>query len=216
MSFKITDEDAIALHLAQITRTDTVTLFSGFIGALRDARKFTLRDQDNGVKIPKNSCGDHGSWLGAIGYLALLDQIGTCFKPKGVATFKGNSISKALGYFTNLDSDTIDAIYALRCALAHDYSLLNRSHKHNLVHHFALHQSSSHPLVIPPKLRWDGNILNLTRDNVTYVNLEALGDCVEGIYQTLNNLSAQSLLEIELPGGGVELAVRYSIASPTQ
>ena len=99
MIIQVTEQAAIASHLGKIQETEHYILFSCFMGALRDARKFTKRDKDTGQKLIEDDCGDHGSWLGAIGYLALLDQIGGCFKPKDTATIPGNCIVKALGYF---------------------------------------------------------------------------------------------------------------------
>ena len=119
------DEQAIILYLTNISQNQSITYFSGFVAALRDAGKFTARNQDTGMKIQDDSCGNHGSWLGAIGYLALLDQIGGCFKPRNVAQIQGNSINKSLRYFYNtLPLPHVDAIYALRNAFAHDYSLI--------------------------------------------------------------------------------------------
>lgn len=76
----MTDNETIYKHLHYIANEMPV---SAFCAALRDARKFTGRNLDTGGKLSEPSCGDHGSWLGAIGYMTLIDQIGSCFKPKG-------------------------------------------------------------------------------------------------------------------------------------
>src|ERR1700754_1365978 len=124
---KLPEQQAIIAHLTNFSQDQSIGYFSGYVAALRDARKFTKRNQDNGQKLDTDSCGDHGSWLGAIGYITLLDQIGKCFKPKTVITISdGNTICKALKYFaSHIPEAEVNVIYALRNACAHDYSLYN-------------------------------------------------------------------------------------------
>jgi hypothetical protein len=202
-------------HLTNLSQGQNIIYFSGFVAALRDARKFTKRNQNNGQKLTDDSCGDHGSWLGAIGYLSLLDQIGKCFKPTGTAAINNeNSISRALKYFTNIPDAEVDAIYALRNAFAHDYSLYNINNTRlSYTHHFTVIQSPVHPLVRSPQTQWDGNIANRTQANLTVVNLEALGDIVEQICATLLQLANNNNLEVTLLGGSDELIQRYSFYS---
>jgi hypothetical protein len=203
--------EALKLHFAGLTKTQEFTFFSGFSGALRDARKFTRRNQDNGVKLNGENLGDLGSWLGTIGYLALLDQIGKCFKPKSARHIAGNSITKALKYFTKLPDKDIDAIYALRCGFAHDFSLFNVNQKNpSLTHFFLVHKGVDGPLVQLPQVQWDGNHLNRTGKNMTIVNLELLGDMVEEIVKNLTQIADSGGLEVTLPGGSDELIRRYS------
>lgn len=206
------EQQAILAHLTNLSQGQNITYFSGFVAALRDARKFTKRNPNDGQKLTDDSCGDHGSWLGAIGYLSLLDQIGKCFKPTGAAAINNeNSISKALKYFTNIPHAEVDAIYALRNAFAHDYSLYNiNNNKPSYTHHFTVIQSPVHPLVRLPQTQWDGNIANRTQANLTVVNLEALGDTVEHISSTLLQLANNNNVEVTLPGGSDELIQRYS------
>jgi hypothetical protein len=79
---------AIKLHLSYHPPAEGIHIFSGFTAALRDARTAAGRDE-LGKKVDHTK---YGSWLGAIGYMALLDQIGTCFKPKQQSCETGNSI----------------------------------------------------------------------------------------------------------------------------
>lgn len=207
------EQQAILAHLTNLSQGHNITYFSGFVAALRDARKFTKRDQNNGQKLIDDSCGDHGSWLGAIGYLSLLDQIGKCFKPKTSAVINNeNSISKALKYFaTHIPNAEVDAIYALRNAFAHDYSLYNiNTARTSYTHHFTVIQSPVLPLVRLPKTQWDGDLANRIRINLTVVNLEALGDTVEQICSRLLQLANDNNIEVTLPGGSDELVQRYS------
>ena len=164
-------------------------------------------------KSTDDSCGDYGSWLGAIGYLSLLDQIGKCFKPSAAVTINNeNSISKALKYFaTHIPNAEVDAIYALRNAFAHDYSLYNiNNNRPSYTHHFTVLKSPVHPLVRLPQTQWGGNIGNRTQNNMTVINLEALGDTVEQICFRLLQLANNNGLEVTLAGGSDELIQRYS------
>lgn len=209
------EEVAIKYHLSMF-RThptdDKMIFFSGFTSAFRDARKFTGRDQDNGQKLNVQNFGNLGSWLGAVGYMILLDQIGSCFKPKSSPIEIGNSIWKALRYFTTLSEPEIEAVYALRCAFAHDYSLYNISspRRPSLTHYFKVCQSPSIPLVTLPKVQWDGNYENKNSENETLINLEALGDQVEQICAQLFELASKNELDVTLNGGSDELILRYS------
>lgn len=215
MFIDIQEQEVILAHLGQIRETAHYKIFSGFIAALRDARKFTKRDQATGEKLRDDTCGDHGSWLGAIGYLTLLDQIGGCFKPKSFQIVNGHPIVKALRYFGGLSFLQADAVYALRCSLAHDFGTVNvHPSKPSLTHIFTLYQSPNSPLITFPKNQWDGDLTNISPDSATMVNLEKLGDLVEGIYETLQKLAAKSELEIVLPGGFKELAVKYTFWTP--
>src|SRR4030042_2665488 len=102
------EADAIAQHLQLYAQQDGTLVFSGFMHALQEARRATERDTSTGQKLP-NSVGKHGSWLGAVGYFALLDQIGKCFKPRGVARVRGNPIRQGLQKFSRLCAPASDA-----------------------------------------------------------------------------------------------------------
>lgn len=210
-------DQAISLHLSLFNKASSnMTVFSGFIAALRDARKFTSRDQKTGEKLSTQSpleqeFGDLGSWLGAIGYMTLLDQIGTCFKPITSTVVNGSTIIKALRYFTALPEKECDAIYALRCAFAHDYSLYNINNKRpSLTHHFHVCKSPTIPVVTLPNQQWNGVVNNKNQLNKTTINLEAVGDLVEEICSRLFDLANESNLEVTLQGGTDELIQRYS------
>ena len=201
-------EEAIKIHLSKHPPREGIHIFSGFTAALRDARTVTGRDE-LGRKFDHTK---HGCWLGAIGYMALLDQIGTCFKPKQKSYEHGNSIRKALRYFSNLSDDDIDALYALRCGFAHDFSLHNiNRRKPSLTHRFRVGVGASTDIVSLPRVRWDGNYESKNQDDFTTINLEAFGDLVESICQRLLALTNNDQLEVVLPGGSDELLRRYSI-----
>lgn len=207
---KMTEADAIKLHLAPPEKVQGVASFSGFSAALGDARAATKRDA-RGNKLPN---GKYGSWIGALGYMALLDQIGSCFKPRNVITVKDNTIKKALGYFTTLEEAEKNALYSLRCAFAHDFSLCNiRDNKPELTHFFLVCEGSKGNVVTLPKVQWDGDFKNVASDNVTIVDLELFGDLVENICSQIRMLAQKNDLEITLAGGSDELIRRYSFVA---
>ncbi len=203
---------ALQLHFENIRSEGEIYFFSGFMAALRGARGLTARDLVTGEKTE----GDHGNWLGAIGYLILLDQIGKCFKPLAIEKVPdGNPISVALKLFSTLEPLEIDAIYALRCSFAHDFSLSNipKSGKKSLYHFFLVHQGADGPLIRLPKESWDGNQENKNQSNQTAINLELLGDLVDNICIQLKDLAHRGEIETILPGGTDELIQRYSFWS---
>ena len=186
------------------------TVFSGFTAALRDARGATGRDPATGAIVnPEHTY----SWLGAVGYLVLLDQIGTCFKPADTKDVVGNTINRALSYFTNLSEADRNAIYALRCAFAHDYSLVNENPNTNRrTHHFIILSDPSSPVLRHPAQTWDGDYETRDEDNATNVNVWALGKHVEDICLQLLDLANAGELDITLADGLKELTSRYGIS----
>lgn len=209
---RISSKQAIELHLTDHPPAEGIHVFSGFVAALKDARIVTGHDK-LGKKVDHTK---HGCWLGAVGYMALLDQIGTCFKPKQISLENGNSIRKALKYFSNLSDDEIEALYALRCCFAHDFSLHNvNKEKQSRTHRFRVGVGTSTHIVTLPSVRWDGNYESKNLDDFTIINLEAFGDLVESICQQLSTLAETDKLEIVLPGGSEELLHRYSIHTLT-
>ena len=193
-------------------RKKGVVYFSGFSGALIEARHAANRRED-GSKIPNIK---HGGWLAAIGYFALLEQIGNCFKPKKTKVRvhgNENGIKKALKYFSKLNIPEINALYALRCAFAHDFSLSNiKTLTSKTTHHFRITEGSGTPLVMFPKEPWDGSYQNINSETTTTVNLELFGDLVEELIADLKQMAEKDQLDIALKGGAEELEKRYSFA----
>lgn len=219
----MTTKEAINIHLStNYISKNNLTYFSGLCGGLKDSRKMTGRNMNTGEKFPDNNMkcsedengpcfkGHLGSWLGTMGYMALLDQIGKCYKPKNKIKITDNSsaIKKSLKYFTTLNDLEIDSIYALRNAFFHDYSIFNRHNGNNKF--FILDHSHTTPIVQLPLDNWDGNYNNINQNAQTYVNLEAIGDLVENIYKNLLLLALNEELDIELTGGADELVRRYT------
>jgi hypothetical protein len=211
MPVQLTDEQrTIAAYLGLYGKVGEVQVFSAFVAALRDARKATGRDQVTGASIV---AGEHGCWLGAIGYMALLDQIGKCFRPARKPGLEGiSSIERALAYFTHLKPAEREALYALRCSFAHEFALVNcNAKKPGLNHHFVVTAAPTGNLVTFPDTPWNGKIDDASFINVTEVNLWLFGDLVERICNDLRNRAAVGTLEIQLSDGVKGLEKRYTI-----
>jgi hypothetical protein len=193
---------------------DGLIYFSTLCGAIKDSRKMTGRNIDTGAKDGSNKFGHLGSWLGTMGYITILDQIGKCYRPKSKVQLEKSksAIIKALSYYTSLNDLEINALYALRNAFFHDFSIYNKDNPKYL-HQFIVYNHPTNPVVVLPKSNWDGKFKNISNDNATYVNLQALGDLVENIYKKLIELSDLDDLEIELEGKEFELVSRYSVVT---
>src|SRR5262249_46375306 len=112
-------QTALRLHLFEHPPQNGVKYQSGFIALLKDARGSTGRDE-NGVVVRDEHTQ---SWIGAAAYMILLDQVGTCFAVPGQTPVDREDMIHALRAFSGLtDNREIQALYALRCAYAHDYS----------------------------------------------------------------------------------------------
>lgn len=205
---------AIKAHL--LTKPDTgdaTTFLSSLNKGLHDCRKATDRDLSTGQRLDP---GEHDSWVGALGYLALLDHIGTCFtrvdRHSAGQSHEDNPIVSALRAFSDLEGDEVTALYALRCAFAHDFSLCNaHESKPELRHCFRLLPDVDEPLVTMPKKRWDGDYSNRPPECWTSVGLTLLGDLVEDICAQLPQLHRDGKLKLKLKGGADELYHRYTV-----
>lgn len=211
---KLTFKKVVSYHLSLRNEIDEkTTVFSSLVAVLRDAREITGRDLENGKRMESPPHGRLDSWLGASGYLTLLDQIGKCYRPKNKEKIRNsNNIYKALKYFTHLKEDEIKSIYALRCAFSHDYSLFNIGRKganDKLTQHFTVTGEGYTRLISLPKKQWNGKHLDKSLENFTTINLPLLGDLVEGIYNCLVEYFNTDELEVDLEGGYMELKNRY-------
>jgi hypothetical protein len=197
-----TEHEALDRYLSPPVLGLPVTILSTFWAALRDARQATGRNAESGDVIDPPRLG---SWLGAVGYLCLLDQIGSTVRPRQAAAGpdrgSGNSISRALEHWTSCTVDERAALYALRCSFAHDFGLLNPSAHPRLRQAFHLREDG--PLVTLPAKRWDGSY-PVTRDVATTVNLREVGDLVEQIQARVRDAHRDSRLQLALKSGVAE------------
>jgi len=173
-------------------RKDNLVWESSLVIALRDARKSSGRNEETGIVETNQTCGYSGCWLGAIGYLTVLDLIGKTYKPKeSLPLTKTNShIDSALQYFGNVTYENACAIYALRCSLMHDYNLINLGKsKPELNHVFTVDVAG--PLVSLRTCNAPAIFeLPISINSITTINLRALGDKVEEIYKELIYLNS--------------------------
>lgn len=176
---------------------------SPYVAALQHSRHATNRNENTGEKIIGKK---HNSWLGAIGYMIVLDIIGSNFsisvRKNKIDEIKNElrpqkipSLVKALGYFSNLPCKEIFALYALRCTFIHDFFLYNNKNI-NYLHHFQVTDGKG-KVVTLPNIKWDGDLKN-RNINITIVNLEALGDLVEEIHRKLLNFTRKNVLKINV------------------
>ena len=225
----MTNKDLIKIHL---TLKDYVTpdgrkIQSCLTAGLNEARYLTARDTNTGKDDPQNKHGHRNRWTGAMCYMTVLDQIGSCYRPKNKTAItdscclskkankklRASAIEKALRYFTDLGEREICALYALRNAFFHDFALVNNNNDRPCLQHvFLVDAHETNPIVILPENNWDGKMSSRNSKNATYVNLQAVGDLVEKIYQNLLELHDKKQLAVELEGGEDELINRYSFS----
>jgi hypothetical protein len=190
---------AIQRHLYEQRPVQGVRYQSSLIAILNDARGAADRDGRGHVRRGSRS----QSWLAATGYMVLLDQVGTSFRVAGATTDRfPHSIGRAISHFSPLRNEAaIHALYALRCALAHDYSLFNRRTRpsHELDHAFNFTADTVSPLVELPAVAWNRVYRDPPEEQTTIVNLRKLGDLGESVVATLRNLHRRGRLELRLP-----------------
>jgi hypothetical protein len=112
----------------------------------------------------------------------MLEQVGECFEPvpRLRTAVIGNSRVKALTYYgpPGLDDDRILAVYALRCAFAHDYGLNHMGldkQAAKMRHTFMLRDDDAAPFIQLPSIRWNGDHQRLGYRG-TEVNVRKLGN----------------------------------------
>lgn len=213
-----TPQQCVRFHLRENrTPVNGGYAYSSFTLALRQSRCATGRDADTGHKLP-DCIALHGSWLGAIGYMCLVDQIARCFVPPRTIPGATNApYPNALAGFAppgRLTDDEAFAVYALRCSFAHEFALVNlptNPNRTQLIHHFLVTQGTLRVVTLP-STPWDGCDSTKTDQNRTTVDLEALGDLVEAICRQLRELNELGHLQLHASCG--LLQGRYAMESP--
>ena len=186
---------------------------------LRDARGATSRDLDTGELLPDGDrssgqlAADRGHWLGAVGYMLMLDQLGTAVKltdvregnaiaramppakrnqKKARRTPKANAFKLTLYRFSDVTDDEGHALWALRNAFAHDYSLMNKP-----THRFMLTDVLGR-VVEPATNKWNGKVGD-TDDTDTTVGLVDFGDLCEQIHRQVLDEHKKGNLAMAIP-----------------
>jgi hypothetical protein len=189
---------AIERHLYECEPAAGMKYQSSLIAILGDARGAANRDGEGRVKPNKRS----QSWLGATAYLIMLDQVGKVFKVNGAPDTFDHPIGLAISHFTPIqDEAIIEALYALRCALAHDYSLFNRD-KHGTRpmrdHAFNFTADTVSPLVEFPSSKWNRIYKDPPLEQTTVVNLRRVGDLGETVVRSLRRHHREETLGLRL------------------
>jgi hypothetical protein len=187
--------EAISAHLRNQPPVNGVHCRSSLVALLRDARGVANRDLESG-RVRKGT--DSQSWLAATAYLVLLDQIGSCFKRTGVPSLSPRPVIHALLSFSSVTEPEAHALYALRNALGHDYSLFNSNAKVAALRHaFNYTAGPFAPLVTFPANVWSGSYATAPSPaETTLVNLRKVGDLAEGVVEKLGELHADGGLEL--------------------
>jgi hypothetical protein len=209
------DRRGLAMHVHAEPPADP-SYKSCFWALVRDARQVAKRDLDSGDPLyTEEARGEDASiWGASLLYMVLVDQIGTAFELDSQPA-TSQAFRSALEIFGQrvvaLSLGEIDALYALRCSFAHDYSLVN-NHASNpsLRHLFVVIWSPGRPLVALPTPPWDGNTANPLPPERTFVNLKALEELVEGMVAVIQTDAKDGALRL---AGGMpmkEFTERYS------
>jgi hypothetical protein len=78
----MSEEDALTAFLTWDEGVRSLRDVSSLMAVVRDARLVTGRESMSGALLPEQA-QKAGSWLGALGYLVMIDQIGECFTRAG-------------------------------------------------------------------------------------------------------------------------------------
>jgi hypothetical protein len=179
---------------------------STFNAALRDARCLVGRDIDSGERIEKNL--PLALLAGTVVYLVLLEQIGKSLSPKSGRDIKGESeIERAIRQFSPKGATKLErqVLYALRCAIAHDYGLMNWTGSKNakkqaaLTRLFALDDRPGTSLFRRPAQRWSGKVRDASLRTSTTVSLVAVADLAEEVVKSVRIHSNKTTLRSRLP-----------------
>ncbi len=186
-------------------KEDGRTLKSPYMAVLRDARKATNRNQTTGnLLTSKKTLNRHGSWIGSLGYLILIDHVGSHFTLIDADISRGsvNNFIYALKVFSDLSEKERLALYALRNCFAHDYGLtnipddrMNTQVRDLLFHHFVVYDSDNGEMISFPKTRWDGSDIT-KKSHITKINLRKVGNFVEEMHISLKGLAAAKKLKV--------------------
>jgi hypothetical protein len=184
---------------------------SSLMAVLRDARAATGRSEETGL-LQAGQEARAGHWLGALGYMVTIEHIGKCFRPRGAPLPPRPGFRRALVDFApHLTEKERDALYALRCCFAHDYSLVNGPEhtSRNLWYRFTLNADEQTPLVEGPSEQWNGDLAS--SQSRTRVNLRKVGDLAEEVVRAVVRTAERDELELNLPGGVNDLRLRYTL-----
>lgn len=160
----------------------------------------------------QNASNGGTSWIGAIGHLVFFDVVGGALRRTDTTLTATNDFETALALFSYLHARQRAALYALRCALAHDYSLANIPKPGTteprltlLRHHFQLFPDHGlGQLIVFPEVAWDGDVLDVSD---TQVDLGYLADLAADVRQRVLDHFDAGHLKLSRPAA--EIRRRY-------
>lgn len=183
-----TPDDMLALYveLPRIRLVDgtPIKARSSFEAAYTDARIAI----ENGIV-----------WLAAVGCLCFFDEVGNAVRLSGQKQ-EPTEFETALVQFGQLAPQDAVVLYALRCALAHNYSLVNVGRGGRaalLTHAFVLdNDPSAQWLIKLPSAPWDGVDMANVAGRETHVNLSRVFDLLDVVHQAVIRSHQQGDLEL--------------------
>lgn len=201
------EQEAILLYVDDLSKDPNPRRVSCLTAIVRDARVACARDIHTGKRIESLKA----SWLGMVGYLIALDQVGTAVKRH---SYSGQNapIENALEQFTDLPEKERQLIYSLRNAMLHNYSLVNvhpkrrPGYNHVLTMTDPLHST----LATFPKTEWNGDFASVIPGVSTVVNINAVADVAELAFVRLSHEAHSANLRINVAGGVTELIKRFT------
>lgn len=208
----IEEAELVREHLGTIDGT------SGFVVRQRLRRHHVRSSFEASFTDAHNASNGGTSWIGAIGYLVFLDQLGGAVRPLSGPQPSRSDLERALEMFTDCTEAERAALYALRCCLAHDFSLANLAertpeHRRHLYRHF-FHLVPSRQLdrlVEFPPTAWDGDFGDL---RPTFVDLGHLEDTAARARDQAIAAHAAGELELRIPA--IEARHRFLFGHPAE
>jgi hypothetical protein len=201
----IPSTDLITAHLS----TEPTSLLGGqthsALGTpLKEIRAKAGRDENSG-KLNSNISG---SWLAALGYLALIEQVGSCYnRPEGNES-DPRDLVRAIRQFSKVsEADSLEVLYGLRCSLSHNYAIVRNDARYPkqpkyafIVHPIPTSGTGRVPLIKYPATPWDGDYSKLANpDFRTMVSIAGIGDLFEEIFASVKDLHTKGGLRLRLP-----------------
>jgi hypothetical protein len=183
----ISEAEAITRYLRPFTPGDTVVSY--LTAALRDAQTAF----DTGAAF----------WLASIGYLIAVEQIGHTIRTgdsSDVSARRGSRVAFAAAMSDlgdpALEPEEIDALYDMRCALAHEFGLRNKPVNEKWTPRvFTFRQSGS--LIVLPSAPWDRTLDSARRaDMTTTVNVHRVRAYVEALVARARQLHVDQRLRL--------------------
>jgi hypothetical protein len=161
--------------------------------AAREARTLVGRDATSGELRDRSVAS---TWAGALVYLVLLEQLGSCFSPgRAGPPTRGGGIRDALEWFADVSTDDALAVKTLRDRFAHDYSLQG---PHPRSRRFTVHDLSDQPLVGSIQ---DGYSISLVR----------LAEVAEKALAVVSDLVGAHDLRVHHQGGLERVVQRFTM-----